>query len=165
MIMMGTGLTVFGYAIVPTLLSEVKTESGADRDHIGPDAKWKSTLQEENMRQTVVLLTMLSVMLFAGTGASAMKHEATVDKGKALFNDPKLGTTGTTCNDCHKDGAGLAPAAERKDLEAIVNGCIKANLKGKALKPKSVEMQSLLLYIRSMGAVKQPAEKKKAVGH
>ena len=112
------------------------------------------------MRNTVVQLAMILAMLLAGTGASAMQHEATVDKGKALFNDPKLGTAGTTCNDCHKDGAGLAQAAERKDLADIVNGCIKANLKGKALKLKSVEMQSLLLYIRSLGAVKQPADKK-----
>ncbi len=117
------------------------------------------------MRKTIVLLMMLLSMLFAGTGASAMQHEATVDKGKALFNDPKLGTSGTTCNDCHKDGAGLAQAAERRDLADIVNGCIRGNLKGKALKPKSVEMQSLLLYIRSMGASRQPAAGKGSAAH
>ena len=81
----------------------------------------------------------------------AMQHEATAEKGKALFNDPKLGTTGKSCNDCHKDGAGLEKSGEKKDLDKIVNNCIAMGLKGKALKPKSVEMQSLLLYLKVLG--------------
>jgi hypothetical protein len=112
------------------------------------------------MMKTIVLFAISLSMLFGGTGASAIEKESTVDRGKALFNDPMLGTTGTTCNDCHKDGAGLEQAAERKNLETIVNGCIQGNLKGRALKMESVEMRSLLLYIRSMGAVRRPAETK-----
>ena len=34
----------------------------------------------------------------AGT-AFSMRHEPSADKGKALFNDSKLGTTGKSCND------------------------------------------------------------------
>ena len=56
--------------------------------------------------------------------ASAMQHEASLEKGKALFNDPKLGTTGKSCNDCHTDGKGLDKAGANKDLEKIINSCI-----------------------------------------
>jgi cytochrome c peroxidase len=52
-----------------------------------------------------------------------------VEKGKALFNDAKLGggTSGVSCNSCHPDGKGLEKAADRKDkdLEKQVNLCIK----------------------------------------
>ncbi len=116
------------------------------------------------MSKAPAVLMALLFLFVASPAISAMKHEPTIEKGKLLFNNPKLGTNGKTCNDCHKEGAGTEQAAERNDLENIVNGCIKANLKGKALKPKSVEMQSLLLYIRNVAAPKKPAEKKAATG-
>ncbi len=112
------------------------------------------------MKKITTLLTMLFLFLFvAASGVLAMSHEATADKGKALFNDPKLGTNGRSCSDCHKNGAGLERAAERKDIENMINGCIRANLNGRPLKPSSVEMQSLVLYILSLGAVKKPQGK------
>jgi cytochrome c peroxidase len=116
------------------------------------------------MKNASAVLTMILLLSSAAPALSAMKHEPTIEKGKMLFNDPKLGTNGKTCNDCHKDGAGMEKATDRKDLEGMVNGCIKSNLKGKALKPKSVEMQSLLLYIKSVGSVKKPAAKNDRVG-
>jgi cytochrome c peroxidase len=94
----------------------------------------------------------------------AMQHEATADKGKVLFNDTKLGANGKSCNDCHKDGAGLEKAGIKNDLETTVNACIKKALNGKALKDKSVEMQSLVLYIKGLGSEKKPANKKAPVG-
>ena len=94
----------------------------------------------------------------------AMQHEATADKGKVLFNDTKLGTNGKSCNDCHRDGTGLEKAGLKNDLEATVNTCIKKALNGKALKKNSVEMQSLVLYIKGLGAEKKPAGKKAPVG-
>ena len=106
-----------------------------------------------------------SLLLFLSVSAVfAMQHEATLEKGKALFNDPKLGTTGKSCNDCHKDGTGLERSGERKDLEKIVNKCITVSLKGKGLKPKSIEMQSLLLYLKGLSGEKKPAAKKAPVG-
>jgi cytochrome c peroxidase len=94
----------------------------------------------------------------------AMQHEATVEKGKALFNDTKLGANGKSCNDCHKDGTGLEKAGLKNDLESTLNTCITKGLNGKALKNKSVEMQSLVLYIKSLGTEKKPAMKKAPVG-
>jgi cytochrome c553 len=106
----------------------------------------------------IAFIAVLVVMLGAGL-VFAMQHEASVEKGKALFNDPKLGTTGKSCNDCHPNGKGAEKAAMRKDLESIVNGCIVQSIKGKALDAKSVEMQSLILYIKSVGTAKTSAAK------
>ena len=111
-----------------------------------------------------VCAAALFLLFLSGSLVFAMQHEATPEKGKALFNDPKLGTTGKTCNDCHKDGTGLERAGQREDLEKTVNMCIAMSLKGKALKPTSVEMQSLLLYLKSLGGEKKPSAKKAPVG-
>ena len=102
-------------------------------------------------------LTMASVVF-------SMQHEATADKGKVLFNDAKLGSNGKSCNDCHKSGTGLEKDGVKNDLEAIVNTCITKALNGKALKKSSVEMQSMVLYIKGLGIEKKPAGKKTPVG-
>jgi cytochrome c peroxidase len=106
---------------------------------------------------TIVLFALLS-----GTSLTiATQSEASLEKGKALFNDPKLGTTGKSCNDCHPGGKGVEKAAAKNDIERIVNSCITHSVKGRALDVQSVEMQSLVLYIKSFGD-KIPATPKKA---
>lgn len=111
----------------------------------------------------IVFTAVLAVAIGAGL-VFAMQHEASVEKGKALFNDPKLGTTGKSCNDCHAGGKGAEKAAAKKDLENTVNQCITQGLKGKALDVKSVEMQSMVLYIKSLGGESKAAPKKAPVG-
>lgn len=111
----------------------------------------------------IVLLAMLVVMLGVGL-VFAMQHEASVEKGKALFNDPKLGTTGKSCNDCHKNGEGMEKAGARKDLETVINACIARSIKGKPLDEKSMEMQSMVKYIKSLGGESKAAPKKAPVG-
>jgi cytochrome c553 len=73
-------------------------------------------------------------------------------KGKTLFNDPKFGgaTAGMSCNSCHQDGKGLEKAADRKDLEKMVNACIKNALKGKGIDLKSSEMADIVAYLKSL---------------
>ncbi len=115
------------------------------------------------MKKILTALVVFAAAM-AGTAVFGMQHEASADKGKTLFNDPKLGTNGKTCNDCHKDGAGLEQAGALKDIDKTVNSCIKSSLKGKALKAKSVEMQSLVLYLKSLGGEKKTTTKKTAVG-
>ncbi len=114
------------------------------------------------MKRTSLALVIIALGLAAGSPATAAHHEASVENGKALFNDPKLGTTGRSCNDCHENGKGIEKAAGRKDLDSVVNGCITQALKGKALDVKSPDMQSLIIYINSLGVQKK--EKKAAVG-
>jgi len=115
-----------------------------------------------NSKSMVVFAAVCALM--TASAVFAMQHEATADKGKVLFNDAKLGTNGKSCNDCHKDGTGLEKARNNSDLEATVNSCIKKALNGKALKAKSVEMQSLVQYIKGIGNEKKPAGKKAPVG-
>lgn len=100
-----------------------------------------------NRMKTVALVVML---LLVGGLAFAAHHEPTLEKGKALFNDPQLGTNGKSCGSCHPDGKGLEMAGMKGDLAQTVNKCISAALKGKPLDEKSIEMQSLLLYIKSL---------------
>jgi cytochrome c peroxidase len=100
----------------------------------------------------IILATVVGVSI-----AFAVEH-ASIEKGKALFNDPKLGTTGKSCNTCHADGKNIQKAGAMNNLEDIVNGCITHSIHGKALDPQSIEMQSLILYIKSL----QPAAKTKA---
>jgi len=102
---------------------------------------------------------LLIIAMSMGTAVAGGK--ASVAKGNALFNDPMLGTTGSSCNTCHGGGKGLEGAASKKQwitegkahgtLEETVNYCIATGLQGKPLNVKSVEMQSLVLYIRSLG--------------
>ena len=83
-----------------------------------------------------------------------------VEKGKALFSDPKLGggTAGVSCNSCHPDGKGVEKAADRKDLEKMVNTCIKNALKGKGIDPKSAEMADVVAYLKSLKGKTSGAE-------
>ncbi len=114
------------------------------------------------MKALKVAVLVLLVMVVGSGLVFAAHHVASIDKGKALFNDSKLGTAGKSCNTCHKDGNGMEKAAAIKDLEGTINACIAGGLKGKALDVKSVEMQSLVLYLKSFAADTKPSAVKKA---
>jgi cytochrome c peroxidase len=101
------------------------------------------------MKSLRVIVVVLAVLSMAGMAVAA-QHAATAEKGKALFFDPKLGTTGKSCNDCHTNGKGLEQASGVKDIEGVVNKCITQALRGKALDPGSAEMQSLVMYIKGL---------------
>jgi len=91
---------------------------------------------------------MISVNLIFSLAIAA----GDMEKGKALFNDPKFGggAAGVSCNSCHPDGKGLEKAADKKDLEKFVNACIKNALKGKGIDTKSAEMADIVAYIKSL---------------
>ena len=96
----------------------------------------------------ITMLSMISVSLIFSLAMAA----GDMEKGKALFNDPKFGggTAGVSCNSCHPDGKGLEKAADKKDLEKFVNTCIKNALKGKGIDTKSAEMADIVAYIKSL---------------
>jgi cytochrome c len=89
-------------------------------------------------------------------------HHTPEERGKALFNDTKLGgaTSGRSCNTCHPDGKGLVGVGEKKlwktpggestTLEDAVNICITMALNGKALDVKSEQMKNLVAYLKSL---------------
>ncbi len=113
----------------------------------------------------IMMLSMIAIgLMLSGVFA------ADVERGKALFNDPKFagGTSGNSCNSCHPGGKGLEKAADKKEfnimgkkqkgLEEAVNFCIVNALKGKPIDPKGADMVDIVAYIKSLK--KQAAPKK-----
>jgi len=101
--------------------------------------------------KSVKVMALVVILLLVGSGVVlAMHHEPTIENGKKLFNDTKLGTSGKSCGSCHPNGKGMEKAGAKTNLAAMINTCITKPLQGKALDEKSLEMQSLVLYIRSL---------------
>lgn len=108
---------------------------------------------------SLILLSLVILSLVVPAAFAAGNAE----KGKAMFNDPKLGTNGKSCGSCHPNGKGLekagdmskkewkTPAGKEKSLEDAVNICITVALKGKALDKKSQQMHDMVAYIHSLG--------------
>jgi cytochrome c len=104
---------------------------------------------------------------------------ASVERGKALFNDSTLGTSGMTCNSCHIEGAtkdnprtmmGMTidafdnlgarypqyvPMVEKVvTLPAMINFCIANPLKGEPLPWHDQKLIDLTSYCASIKKVK-----------
>ncbi len=119
------------------------------------------------MRRAQIAALIISILLILAGTIYAGAHEASREKGKLLFNDPKLGTTGKSCNDCHPGGKGAERASAKSDQEIarIVNVCITHSIRGAALEPDSEMMQSLVLYIKSFSKENsRPARQKGSSG-
>ena len=144
------------------------------------------------MRKTaliVVLCLVVAVSIFAQEKKEGMKEEAkkmkgemadahkelmgAVERGKALFNDPALGTTGMSCSSCHMEG-GTKPgkmgemeikpfmnvaasfpkhvmmAQKVITLDQMVNICIKKPMKGTPLEWHDQRLADLSAYIASV---------------
>ncbi len=110
----------------------------------------------------MMVRTVLSTATILALAVSVALAAGSVSKGKALFNDPKFAgaTSGNSCNTCHPGGTGLEQAGSKdvfhiagktqKSLEEAVNACIVYAIDGKALDPKSVAMQDITAYIKSL---------------
>jgi mono/diheme cytochrome c family protein len=120
-------------------------------------------------------ISLLALALFSLVFVVTMAYgEGNVERGKALFNDPKLGTTGKSCGSCHPDGKGLEQAGTKKEfnimgksqksLEEAVNFCIENALKGKALDPKGKDIADIVAYIKSLSGKAAPKKKKAIEG-
>jgi mono/diheme cytochrome c family protein len=126
--------------------------------------------------KSLKIIALISIAMLLASAVFAMNHTPE-DRGKTLFNDPKLGggTSGKSCGTCHPDGKGLEgvgskkmwknPGGEYTSLEEATNVCITLALKGKALDVKSEQMKDLVSYMKSIKpAAAAPAKKKAAVG-
>ena len=131
------------------------------RDKLFPNVD--TIIVKEDIMNVRRMVFIFILVIATGVGSVIAAEQASVEKGKVLFNDTKLGAAGKSCSTCHKDGSGLSNAAAKAELPSIVNTCITKALQGSALKPDSVEMQSLVMYIKTFGE-KKPAKKKAAVG-
>jgi cytochrome c len=125
------------------------------------------------MRIAKIVLMVITILSVALSSAFAAGN---IERGKKLFNDPKLSgsTNDASCNTCHPNGQGLEKAAEKGkkvwttpagteiSLKDAINICITAALKGKALDKNSRDMQDLVAYITSLG---QKSPMKKSSGY
>ena len=114
-------------------------------------------------------LLLVATLMMAGS--LTLAYAASVDKGKILFENPKLGngTTGKSCMTCHDGGKGLGSdlferkqftimGMAQKSLAEVINVCIEHPLGGTAIDAQGGEMQDLIAYIKTLVA-KQPATK------
>lgn len=117
------------------------------------------------------IFALIAIVMLLASAVLAMSHTPE-DRGKALFNDTKLGggTSGKSCGTCHPDGKGLegigskkewkTPGGETKSLEEAVNICVTMALKGTALDVKSEQMKDLVSYIKSIKPMADTTKKK-----
>jgi cytochrome c len=94
------------------------------------------------------IIGMTAGMALAGTEAPS------VARGAELFVSTSLGTSGESCAECHPAGKGLEDVSDYNDarLGEVTNACVTKGLQGKALGADSVELRSLILYLRSLAA-------------
>lgn len=96
---------------------------------------------------------MAAGVLLAVTAAAALATEGpTVAMGQTLFESTALGSNGKSCASCHPGGKGLAEIGAYDDpmLKEMINFCIRDALKGKMLALESQELDSMLLYLRTL---------------
>ncbi len=132
------------------------------------------------MKQGVFPVLLILLAGCAQAPPEAPEPQVSAELGKALFNDPKLGTTGGTCNSCHPNGGTIGGkvagmpipdlhgsaetfpkfkewASREITLAEMNNFCITQVLRGEPLDPNSVEMKSLEAYLRTLeGSSKTP---------
>lgn len=118
------------------------------------------------------IVALIAIVMLIASAVLAMSHTPE-DRGKALFNDTKLGggTSGKSCGTCHPDGKGLEGIGSKKEwkgvksLEEAVNICVTMALKGTALDVKSEQMKDLVSYLKSIKPkTSETPKKKSAVG-
>lgn len=102
------------------------------------------------MKNTCLFIMLAAVLGLASFPAAG--EDASKELGEKLFNDPALGGSKNTesCGACHPGGEGLEGAGRLANLTEAINLCIERPLKGEKIGVDSVEMKSLVLYIKSL---------------
>ncbi|NTV98860.1 MAG: hypothetical protein HGA70_06840 [Chlorobiaceae bacterium] len=95
-------------------------------------------------------MAVLSVQFFLCSTATGETPSS--EKGRQLFNSKDFAgaVSGKSCASCHPGGSGMQFAWSNPNLAGQINNCILGALGGKPLEEESLEMQSMLLYIRSL---------------
>lgn len=84
------------------------------------------------------------------------EYQRVVKKGRQVFTDPKLGSNGVVCAQCHPNGANTHPETYPKFQKQLgrvavmwemINWCIRNPLEGEDLAADSAEMIAIQTYI------------------
>ncbi|TYO99727.1 di-heme cytochrome c peroxidase [Geothermobacter ehrlichii] len=98
-----------------------------------------------------LIIPALLAALFLPSGGAAIETPNRA-LGERLFSSTALSTNGRSCAGCHANGKGLQEIAAYDDpmLREMINFCIRDALKGEMLPADSQELESLLLYLRTL---------------
>ncbi len=92
-------------------------------------------------------------------------YKKVVEKGKLLWNDTKLGTSGTSCASCHPNGALLDAkpyprhikmTGDIVTLDQMINFCMTNPMKAKPLVWNSQKLTALAAYVTEQTLKKNP---------
>lgn len=99
------------------------------------------------MKSVLVLTAGLVLCSYAAWG-----ENPSMEQGEKLFNDPGLGGSknATSCGTCHPQGKGMEKAGANPQLAAMINRCVQGPLQGEEINEKTVTMESLKMYIKSL---------------
>ena len=93
-------------------------------------------------------LVSLFLSLISGCGGASLPPGDPV-RGKALFADTTLGTSGRSCNTCHTDmGRGEKNLVGKRPFEHTIRDCIQSGLQGDPGKDQAVA--DLKAYVESL---------------
>lgn len=88
------------------------------------------------------------------------EYMSVVEKGRALWTSPELGTNGVACAQCHPNAANTHPETYPKfqqqlgrviAVREMINWCIRQPLEGEPLKlddPKMIAIEAYIAYER-----------------
>ncbi len=115
----------------------------------------------------LLAFTLVPLILFTGTTLAddftqkdqdrwQKEYMSVVEKGRALWVSPKLGTNGVSCAQCHPNGANTHPETYPKfqqqlgrviPLRDMINWCILNPLEGEELNPYDPRMVAMEAYL------------------
>ncbi len=84
------------------------------------------------------------------------QYEKVAAEGRSHFTDPKLGTNGVVCAQCHPNAANIHPETYPKfqkqlghvaQLWEMINWCIRNPLEGEELAAGDPKMTAILAYV------------------
>jgi len=117
---------------------------------------------KERIINAVILFLMMSSSAFSDEFSKQdlqtwqKEFQSAVKKGRLVFTDPKLGSNGVVCAQCHPNGANTHPETYPKFQKQLgkvaamwemINWCIRNPLEGQDLAADSDEMIHMQAYI------------------
>ncbi|MDD5168057.1 MAG: hypothetical protein PHN75_04505 [Syntrophales bacterium] len=102
----------------------------------------------------IAMIAVMVLLIASFTGMLSAANGPSTALGEKLFKSKTLGgaSSGKSCATCHPRGQGLENATKRPDLTAKINNCIVGALRGHTIGENSIEMKSLVLYLKFLRA-------------
>lgn len=104
-----------------------------------------------------MIRSLLTALFLLGLTLTTQAQEGpSTELGKRLFESPDLGSNGRSCSTCHPQAKGLEKIGRATDeeLRDTVNQCIQKTLDGPPLSPGTQELESIILYLRTLAGEK-----------